>query len=338
MKSLLIFSVLIVSSGVILQCSGDESSSLISNTSTIVSTSLATARATIACDGNASGSDAATTSVPFACTPTNLDGRVFFIGALVGQDNSNGGENNKVMTFFANSDSVIENPSTQTTEGTLTFDLQSSAQVSGNISVPSSDSYPATPTIWRFESAFDYIDAAFTLINAGGSLSTGTHIIRTVFRVTAEASDVDDTMQVGDKLLYDSDSSKFLFCDGSNCTNTTRPASGNLQQQNIIDARDAVTDEGLPGNPDYAGYAIDIAEANQLAPSLDTVSDTTRLWTVDFDVTSAINFTSDISGLTTEQAMVDAFKLGLGVTCNSCTGDTGKIEGTLTIGDAGSAS
>lgn len=300
------------------RCAEDEGGVVLPNASKIVSATLGT-RTRTDCNG---------TATPTFCTPDNMEGRVFAMGALLGPL----GETAYNMTFFADSEGVITDPSDPShPEGTLLFNLSTPVQVSGMISIPEADSMPADPVITRLETLFDYVDVTFTVTNSGAS---GTHTVRFVFRSTAEADDVDDTMQIGDKLLLVG--SKFNWCTAAGCAHTTRPGSP-LQQAGIIAVRQNSIDKNYPGNQNYAFYSMDIPEADQATVTYAQISDTTRVWEVDFDVSEALNISGDLGAVANVQDLVAAVSLGLSSTCEGCTSSDNRIGAKVEIGDAGSA-
>lgn len=264
-----------------------------------------------------------------SCTPSNLSGRIFAAGALIGQNSD--GEKNYNMTFLASSEEVINDPSDPShPPGEMTFDLLSPVVFSGLISIPSEEDMPLPPVVSRIESYFDYVDTAFVL--SGTSTLDDSYVIRTVMRKTAIESDVTGTMKLGDKLIRKSSEEKFRWCDASSCDHSKRPEKP-LQDENIL-AIDSKNDS-QPGNPDYALYSIDFTK--NLTVTYEQISDPTHLWSLDFDVSNAISFKAVPSTLSNEVALVTNFSLAFGCNTRDCETNDNCIKATLSIGDPGSA-
>jgi len=307
---------------------GGGGGSVINNSAKILSSNIATSSsstfrpATVTC--------AATTT---NCTPTNLQGRIFAGGALLG--NFSDGNLNFNMTFLAATSDIINDPSLAThPEGTLSFNLNEPTVFSGLISIPAEESFPASPNnvIPRLETMFDYIDATVELTGTNGV--DGTYVIRTVFRKTATTSDValGETLQWADKLVKLDGETTFKWCNSTDCNQSTRPASP-LQHSEILNATSSVASQ--PGNSNYVLYSIDLV-AN-LTVNYTEISCTTCLWQIDYDLSEAVEFTNQPSTFDSVQEIVDNFNLTLGCNFAGCNQSEKRIKATLTIGAPGSA-
>ncbi len=265
------------------------------------------------------------------CTPDNLSGRVFAAGAMLQSPQGGGGYN---MTFLANSEGIIQDPSQEShPEGVLAFNLLNPVKFSGLISIPSEDNMPENPQINRVESYFDYIDATLTISGSGSTDLDGKHTIRTVFRKTATVDDVTgNELRVGEKLIKKDGETTFRWCDTSSCTHTTRPDSPLVSSTIVSAAAEAGQREG---NGNYALYSIDFDAAFQV--TYEQISDPSRLWTLTFNVTRALTFQNKISTYKTEAELVAGFELGYGSNSGGGVSNENKITSTLTIGEAGSA-
>lgn len=299
---------------------GDDGGTVIANTANLLSSTLASSR-TIE---RATCSASATT-----CTPTNMTGRAFAAGAMLGEL----GPTAYSMTFLANSDDIIENPSQSShPEGTLTFDLGTTTQFSGKISIPAEDNMPPSKIITRVEVLFDYLDTKFTLTgtNSGGGQYDGEYTLRTVFRKTATATDVgggSSPMQWGDVLVKLPGESEWKWCDSTGCS-TTRPTS----PHQMTEVASAAANPPAEGNPNYVSYAIDLSET--LNVTYAQISSTTNQWTIDFNLSNAVAFDAAPSSFTSSQAVVDNFNLLYACGFNGCSGVSDGIKATLSIAAA----
>jgi hypothetical protein len=300
---------------------GDKRSSVISNAAKLLSSDYSTFTAQMvgACDANAS-----------TCTPSGLSGRVFAASTMLSAGGELGsGTGGYAMTFLAATDDVIERPDVGKT-GSLTFDLTEPAIFSGKMSIPSEEEMPANPGMSRVEIAFDYIDTTFTIANAANAVANGAWTVRTVF---VKDDTIDGKAVVGGDLLIKAASAEdtaFEWCNSNECS-TTKPTS-HFKTQSIIDA--LATAAEREGNPNYGYYSINFPSV--VSTTFAEISDTTRLWSIDFDVTGAINWEDNPSTFQAKKDILDNFSIPYACNMAGCP-DTEGISATLSIGAAGSA-
>lgn len=305
--------------------SGGSGGQVVDNSTILMSTSLSTNAARL----GGLATDTACEAAELSCTPTNLSGRIFAAGALLGNDSD--GSKNYNMTFLADSLDIINRPDLNThPEGTTSFDLSEPSTFSGLISIPTETGMPTNPVITRLETAFDYIDATVTL--SGTANIDGTYVVRTVMRASANATDTDGMMSIGDKLIREDEETEFRWCASDGCTYTTRPSSP-IQDTTILEADTGNDSE--PGNQNYVYYSIDLLE--EVTTTYAELSDTTRLWTVDYDVTDALSFDAAPSTFDSELDLVMNFALEYGCNFSGCETSENRVHASLTIGEAGTA-
>ena len=303
---------------VTISCDDHHGGQVVKNSSKIISTQLSLVE----------GSPCAASSK--TCTPSNLSGRIFAAGALLGKEQD--GTKNYNMTFLADSEEVINNPSDPShPEGKNTFNLESPLVFSGLISLPSEEFMPETPVITRIESYFDYIDASFSF--SAVEVLAENFVVRTVMRKTAKADDVNGVMMLGDKLIRKEGESNFRWCDEVSCEHLTRPENP-IQENSLLKIDEA--NDLQPGNPDYALYSIDLKQKQGVTVSYEEISDVTRLWTLDFDITNALSFTLVPEEFSSELDIVQNFSLEFGCNTEDCELSDNRITATLTISEAGS--
>ncbi len=262
------------------------------------------------------------------CTPDGFGGRVYAAGAMMEEEGQSGqGAGGYSLTFLAATEAIIERPDEGKT-GSLLFDLTTPAVFSGLISIPGEDDMPKAPNVPKVEISFDYIDAKFTL---SGHSDTAFNTEWTVRSIMVK----DDTIgglavQGGDLLIKQGAEGTFQWCDSAGCS-ATRPTS----PHRLASAVGALAEAGSrDGNPNYAPYSVALSTA--LKPTFAEISDTTRLWTLDFDIENAIGWTAAPSTFTTVEDFLANFKLPYACSASTCD-TTGGIEATLTIGAANSA-
>ncbi|MFK7826410.1 MAG: hypothetical protein AB8G05_19850 [Oligoflexales bacterium] len=276
------------------------------------------------------------------CSPSNLEGRIFAAGAMLSNDETSNRESNESgdeeeggkspemshgynMTFLADSEDIINDPSEAGhPEGTLIFNLLEQTKFSGLISIPVEDQMPENPIILRIESFFDYIDATIEFPDLDEGLR-GPFVIRTVFRATADSDDVDDTMQIKDKLVRLPDAVKFTWCDSSVCNYSTRP-SGPLQDSRVKTLLE-VGDTG-PGNPNYGLFTINLQ--TPLTVDYGVISDSSKVWTIDFDLENTVKFTTTPSTWQTVADLVSSFNIAYYCSNRFCSQQSSPGEDYIT--------
>jgi hypothetical protein len=264
------------------------------------------------------------------CTPSGFKGRVFAASTMLSENGELGKDTTGyAMTFLADSDAVIERPDVGKT-GSLTFDLTAPATFSGKISIPTEDQMPANPGLSRVEIAFDYIDSTFELSGLGVTALNKTWTVRTIF---VNSDTIGGKAVVGGDLLIKEAAAaetEFAWCNASGCSTTTKPTSHHTLASAIAALAGAATREG---NPNYAYYSVDFPEV--VSTTYAEISDATRLWSLDFDITNAIKWTAAPSTFTTIEDILANFKLPYFCPDTGC--DSSGITASLTIGAAGSA-
>jgi len=266
----------------------------------------------------------ACTATSAECTPSGFGGRVFAGSTMLHSSGSDTG--GYAMTFLAATEEIINRPDVGKT-GSLLFDLTAPAVFSGKISIPGEAEMPTSPVIKRVEFAFDFIDTTFTLENTANSASNGDWIVRTIF----VKDDTIDGLAVvgGDLLIKPAASGTFEWCNSDGCSSTTKPTS-HFKTSSIVDAL-AIT--ARDGNPNYGYYSVDFP--TPLAVTFAEISDITRLWTLDFDVTNAIQWEANPSTFDSKQDILDNFSIPYACNFDGCP-DAEGISATLTIGEAAS--
>ncbi len=272
-------------------------------------------------------SDEACSETASSCTPTNLEGRIFSGGAMLGEL----GEGAFQITMLGATDDIILDPSSGI-GGTLEFSLIDSTVLSGKYAVPSEEDMPDPPIITRMEFSYDYLDATFTLENtAGGATLDKTFTIRTVFVTEATADDVSGTMSRGDKLIKTSEETTFRWCNSSGCAATrTDVAEGLIQESKLVDYE-------FPGqgNPEYIPFSVPISPS--FTVTYEELTAEGNVWVVDFDMTGAIVFATTPDALSTEPDLLASFELSYEPDQNNAGQET-EISATLAIqADSGGA-
>lgn len=261
------------------------------------------------------------------CTPEGFAGRVYAASAMLGEEANNGlGEGAYGMTFLADNADTINRPD-QGKFGTLTFDLTSPSVFSGLISIPSEDQMPSSPYMPRLEIAFDYLDAKFELSGHSDTSLNTEWTIRVIMVKDGTIGDL--AVTGGDLLIKQGASGTFQWCSSAGCS-TTRPSSPYTLTSAVQALATAATREG---NTNYAYYSVDLA--TPLRPTFSEISDTTRLWTIDFDIENAIQWTAAPSTFTAAKDFLANFKLPYACNYDGCD-QSGGITATLTIGAANS--
>lgn len=273
---------------------------------------------------------AACVPIESLCTPSGVSGQIYAASAMIGEAANGGlGQGAYAMTFLADSADVINRPDLGK-EGSLTFDLTSPTVFSGLISIPDEDSFPASPYMPRVELMFDYMDTEFSFDSHGTPSFNDTWTVRTVFVNSITVGGLE--LQGGD-LLIKKGSGDWQWCTSSAGCTTTRPDSP-IQWNTVVEALAAAG--SYEGNSNYASYAVSFTEG--LTPTYAEISDTTRLWTLDFDVTDAIDWAQAPSTFTGPEDILENFSIPYSCTYDGCPASSAGIDATLTIGAAGSAS
>lgn len=286
MRRFLLFSTLVLTSSFLFSC-GDGGGSLIANTAKLQSETLS--RRVGPCTASAT-----------SCTPTNMGGRIYSGNVMLGEGGSQGGSYG--MTWLGATDAVLEDPS-QGKGGTLEFDLSEQTTFSGKISIPGEADMPTPPVIDRVELNFDYVDTSFTLTGTSGGAADGAYVVRTVFVDEATVEGITDTLIRGDKLVKAPGETVFKWCNTTTCSTTRATvATGLITDSTLVDY-----EAPSEGNPAYPGYVIGLTES--LTVTYAQISSTTNVWTLDFNLTNAIQFTAAPSTFATERAVLSNFKL-----------------------------
>lgn len=234
-----------------------------------------------------------------SCTPTNLGGRIFSGGPMLGEL----GNDAFNITMLGATDEIIQDPSTGI-GGSLEFSLIEATTLTGKYAVPSEEDMPASPIITRMEFNYDYLDATFTLENTGAAnVLDKTFIIRTVFVTEATANDVSGTMIRGDKLIRTNSETSFRWCNTTSCSaNRSDVAEGLIQESKLVNYE-------FPGqgNENYIPFTVPIEPT--LTVTYDELTAEGNVWSVDFSMTNAIIFETAPNALTTESGLLESFEL-----------------------------
>jgi len=300
-KVIFVASVVLLSA-LFVSCGGG--SSVIANNAKLKSTTLARR--------------AACTASATSCTPTNMEGRIYSANVMLGELGGSGGFG---MTWLGATDEVIKDPSTGS-GGTLTFDLGEETTFSGKIAIPTEKEMPTPPTIDRVELNFDYLDVAFTLTGTSGGTADGDYVVRTVFVDEATVEGFTEKLLRGDKLLQAPGETTFKWCNTTTCSATRATVATGL----IVDSTLVDYEPAAQGNRAYPPYSIGLTEA--LTVTYPQISSLTNVWTLDFDLASAIQFTLAPSTFTTARDALTNFKLKYDP--QSADADD-RIKATLTI-------
>ena len=263
-----------------------------------------------------------------ACTPVGFGGRVFAASAMLGEKSRGGlGEGAFAMTFLADRDEVIQNPSVGQ-GGTLAFDLAMASVFSGRIQIPPESEMPAEPYMPRLEIAFDHLDTRVSLEGTSNAELAKEWVVRTIF----VRSDLMDGVAVtgGDLLLSGDDGATWKWCDVSGCS-STRPETP-YQLSSIVNALDTAAERA--GNPNYAYYSTDFPTG--VDTSYDVIADPSRLWTIDFDLGGAVKWLRAPVEFGSEADILANFKLSYGCSYAGCEPDSDAVKASLGIGEPGS--
>lgn len=184
---------------------------------------------------------------------------------------------------------------------------------------------PSPPTVSRVELNFDYLDTTFSLTGTSGGAADGEYTIRTVFVTDTTADDVTGTLTRADKLVKAPGQTEFKWCNTSTCsTDRSTVVTGLLTDSRLIDY-----EWPGQGNQNYAPYSVTLKDA--LTVSYAQISSTTNVWTLDFDMASAIEFAAAPSTFASVNDVVSNFKLLYAPNSNSGDGSDEGIKATLTI-------
>lgn len=237
-------------------------------------------------------------------TPTNLEGRIYSGGLMVG---GNGGTSGyRVSTVGATSE-VRQRPDLGK-NGTLIFDLKNTTEFTGGYFCCGGSSYPsdAEAIVRRLEFDFDTVDATVTVPSTAGTAIQGkTYTIRLIYVNDTTVSDIvsgeSTTVYMADKLVKGPGETTFKWCDGSGCTATTRPSSGLLSDSSIV-ARSG------EGNNNYS--SVWIALDNEITFTKAEAEQGSWKFRVNFNVSNAAIFEdTDWANIQTVRQLVDKFSL-----------------------------
>jgi hypothetical protein len=286
---------------VLISCGSSSSSSSITATTTLVSTDLLPSSSQNAIRlKSALSADCSAETLVQCLTPSVVSGKVYYAGIMVGEQ---GGYSLGPII------GDVVDPSTALTfesDTLLDFDFSDESGLGGGIVCCGGTAYPADADaiVSRIEIYFGWVDATFTLVADDGveTALVGTHTIRTVYAT------VDGTAyQQGDLLYRGASDSEFLWCTtDEGCIHTSRPESP-LQNSDI--AGYAGSEDGL-GNQSIPTFAASLTSGHAEVQITETqVLNNDFEFTVDFQMTHAIGFTSNISAATRVYDMVSEFSL-----------------------------
>lgn len=265
----------------------------------------------------------ACTGAVTACSPTNLQGRIYSASVMLGPL----GDSAYGMTWLGATDDIINDPSTGK-GGTLEFNLTDQTTFSGKISIPTEAKMPSPPTISRAELNFDYVDATFTLSGTTGV--DGAYTVRTIFVTDTTVDDVTGTLYRADKMVKAPGETAFKWCNATTCSaDRTAVATGLLTDSTLKNYQ-----HPGQGNLNYPPYSVNLKE--DLSVTYAQISSTTNVWTLDFDLASAVQFEAMPSTFDSVSDVVQNFKLKYAPNSSSSQGsDDDGIRATLTIAAPG---
>jgi len=244
-----------------------------------------------------------------------MQGQIYSANVMLGASNGFG------MTWLGANDEVIKDPSTGK-GGTLVFNLGEETTFSGKIAIPSEKEMPTPPTIDEVELNFDYLDVSFTLTGTSGGTADGDYVVRTVFVSEATVEGFTDTLLRGDKLVKGPGETTFKWCNTMACSATrTTVATGLLVDSDLVDYEPAAQ-----GNPAYPPYSVGLTET--LTVTHAQIASVTNVWTLDFDLANAIQFTAAPSTFANVRDVVNNFSVKFDPTSESA--ET-RIKAALTI-------
>ncbi len=240
-------------------------------------------------------------------TPTSVSGKVYYGGIMIGGSGEEGGESGYSLGPIIG-DVTDPSPATSYAESDLlSFNFGTELAIEGGIVCCGGSTYPsdAAAIVTRIEIYFGYVDVTFTLAESDGVAEAlvGTHQIRTYF------ADIDDTSYQQGDLLYRTDSSSdFMWCATvGSCTHTTRPETGTLQNSAIANYEGS--EDGL-GSQTIPSFAANLSSGHDSITITETQAENYDFAaTIDFQMTNAIGWTSDITAFDTIDDMVGAFTL-----------------------------
>ncbi len=234
----------------------------------------------------------------FQClTPDNLEGRVYSGSLMVG---GNGNGIGYAVTTVGATEDVRRRPDLGK-DGTLTFNLNSTTDFSGDYTCCGGSAYPADEDaiVRRLEFSSDFLDATFTVPGtAGSSIAGKTYTIRLVYVVETEVAGIagDSTsVMLGDKLVRVPGDSAFRWCDDSDCSLASRPASP-------LAAVGLAIDSG-PGNQNYAIFSTNLTDTTSITFTEAEALQGNWIFTVLFDLEDALRF--DITGWSAVNSVQD---------------------------------
>ncbi len=240
----------------------------------------------------------------FQClTPDNLEGRVYSGSLMVG---GNGSSLGYAVTTVGATEDVRRRPDLGK-DGTLTFNLNSTTDFSGDYTCCGGSAYPADEDaiVRQLEFSFDFLDATFTVPGtAGPSIAGKTYAIRLVYVLETEVADIasDSTVSVmlGDKLVRVPGDSAYRWCDDSGCSFASRPGSP-------LAAAGITIDSG-PGNQNYAIFSTNLTDNTSITFTQAEALQGNWIFTVHFDLEDALRFDiTDWSAVSSVQDLVAAF-------------------------------
>jgi hypothetical protein len=287
-----------------------QGGTVISNTSKLQSTILI--------GTNQYGTQTAPTCAASAtqCTPSAFTGRVYAAGVMLGEAGaSSTGPGGFSMTFLAASDEIINRPDEGKT-GSTEFNLGVPVNFSGKIAIPAETQMPANPVLSEMEITPDYMDATFAITGHGNAAFNKTWTVRTIF---VNSDTIDGLAVTGGDMLLKESGGEFQWCDSSGCS-ATRPTTPHRLSTVVDGLERAPTQDG---NPNYANYSINFP--TPLSTDFATISDTTRLWTIDINIENAITWTAAPSTFTAIEDILANFTLPEEISATLTIGETGAV-------------
>ncbi|MBN2716583.1 MAG: hypothetical protein JXX14_12070 [Deltaproteobacteria bacterium] len=252
-------------------------------------------------------------------SPANLSGDLCYAILSLGDL----GPGMWAMTWLAPEETFPDGPESGTCSA-VQFDLANPFTISNSVLVPETEGdMPSHQIIGRVELSFNYVDATFQV-----SDTAPVYTIRTVYASTATASDVTGIMQRGDKLIRLPGETAFQWANSAG-TSTSRQ-----EVETGLFADKTVTGYKFPGqgNPDYVPVTANFYE--ELPVTYALITDSTKIWTLEFDLSNAILWENDPTTFTSPQAYVAAFRLKFGPNQTTTMGEADDgIRARLRIDD-----
>jgi|GEM_PF-2957664 len=234
----------------------------------------------------------------YRSSPNNLSGDLCFAFLSLGDL----GPGMFPMTWLAPSESFPDGPSSGSCS-TIKFDLSDPEIIVGKLKIPeSSGDMPARKEIIRAELNFNYVDASIEVGEGDSALS---YVIRTVYTSAYTAEDVSGTMYLGDKLIRLPSEDKFRWANSEGTSfNRDSVATGIFRDNTVTEVVHG------DGNQDYVPVTANFP--TEVTVDYGMLADTSKVWTLSFELANAIVWSADPNTFTSPQDLVKNFRLKFG--------------------------